>query len=124
MTTPILDQVLVAPGTPAGLADRDTARLIGPEDDPLSPDDGETEARAVLGRDVPQLARVQRQLWASGDRALLVVFQALDAAGKDSAIRHVMSGVNPQGVEVVSFRRPSAEELDHDFLWRIAKAAP
>ena len=56
--------------------------------------------------------------------ALLVVFQAMDAAGKDSAIEHVMSGVNPQGVQVFSFRKPSAEELDHDFLWRIAKALP
>ena len=55
---------------------------------------------------------------------LLVVFQAMDAAGKDGAIEHVMSGVNPQGVQVVSFKQPSAEELDHDFLWRIAKALP
>ena len=55
---------------------------------------------------------------------MLVVFQALDAAGKDSAIEHVMSGVNPQGVQVVSFKQPSDEELDHDFLWRIAKALP
>ena len=55
---------------------------------------------------------------------MLVVLQAMDAAGKDSAIEHVMSGVNPQGVQVVSFKKPSAEELDHDFLWRTSKALP
>jgi PPK2 family polyphosphate:nucleotide phosphotransferase len=63
-------------------------------------------------------------LWASDTRALLVVFQATDAAGKDSAIEHVMSGVNPQGVQVFSFKKPSDEELDHAFLWRISRAAP
>ena len=66
----------------------------------------------------------QELLWASDDYALLIVFQAMDAAGKDSTIEHVMSGVNPQGVHVVSFKKPSSEELDHTFLWRISKAAP
>ncbi|HEY7198452.1 MAG TPA: PPK2 family polyphosphate kinase [Gaiellaceae bacterium] len=82
------------------------------------------EAKAVLARGVEQLSQAQELLWASDTYAVLVVFQAMDAAGKDSAIEHVMSGVNPQGVQVVSFRKPSAEELDHDFLWRIAKAVP
>ena len=67
---------------------------------------------------------MQELLWASDRFALLVVFQAMDAAGKDSTIEHVMSGVNPQGVHVTSFKQPSSEELDHDFLWRIAKALP
>ena len=68
--------------------------------------------------------RRQELLWASDTYALLVVFQAMDGAGKDSAIKHVMTGVNPQGVHVVGFRQPSAEELDHDFLWRVSKALP
>ena len=71
-----------------------------------------------------ELSDAQELLWASDRFALLVVFQALDAAGKDSTIEHVMSGVNPQGVQVVSFRQPSSEDLDHDFLWRINKALP
>ena len=78
----------------------------------------------MLDQGVEDLARRQELLWASDSYSLLVVFQALDAAGKDSAIEHVMSGVNPQGVQVVSFKQPSDEELDHDFLWRIAKALP
>ena len=71
-----------------------------------------------------ELSDAQELLWASDTYALLVVFQALDAAGKDSTIEHVMSGVNPQGVHVVSFRSPSAEELDHDFLWRTSRCLP
>ena len=63
-------------------------------------------------------------MWASGNHAVLIVFQAMDAAGKDSTIKHVMSGVNPQGVDVISFKKPSAEELDHAYLWRISQAAP
>ena len=77
-----------------------------------------------MARGVDELADAQELLWASDDHALLVVFQAMDAAGKDSTIKHVMTGVNPQGVHVVSFKQPSSEELDHTFLWRIAKAAP
>ena len=66
----------------------------------------------------------QELLWASDVYSVLVVFQAMDAAGKDSTIEHVMSGVNPQGVHVASFKKPSSEELDHNFLWRISKALP
>jgi polyphosphate kinase 2 (PPK2 family) len=61
---------------------------------------------------------LQQLLYASNSYAVLLIFQAMDAAGKDSAIRHLMSGVNPQGCQVFSFQHPSAEELDHDFLWR------
>ena len=78
----------------------------------------------MLARGVDELADAQELLWASDTYALLVVFQAMDAAGKDSTIKHVMTGVNPQGVHVVSFKQPSSEELDHTFLWRTAKAAP
>jgi PPK2 family polyphosphate:nucleotide phosphotransferase len=122
----VLDQLRVEPGTPAGLAGRDTLRggLEGTPYEALARDEVESGARELLERDVAELARVQEQLWAADSYALLVVFQAMDAAGKDSAIGHVMSGVNPQGVQVVSFKQPSSEELDHTFLWRIAKAAP
>jgi PPK2 family polyphosphate:nucleotide phosphotransferase len=120
----ILEHVTVAPGTPAALATRDPAWLGGADYEHLSTETLEAEARSVLARDVEQLAQMQSLLWASDSRAVLVVFQAMDAAGKDSAIGYVMSGVNPQGVQVVGFKQPSSEELDHTFLWRIAKAAP
>ncbi len=71
-----------------------------------------------------QLADLQDVLYAQDRHALLLIFQAMDAAGKDSAIKHVMSGVNPQGCQVFSFKRPSAEEMDHDFLWRTNKSLP
>ena len=76
------------------------------------------EYKKLLEHHVESLAELQRLHYASGRRALLLVFQGMDSAGKDGAIRHVMSGVNPQGVEVFSFKQPSAEELKHDFLWR------
>jgi PPK2 family polyphosphate:nucleotide phosphotransferase len=120
----ILDHLRVAPGTAAAIADRDPGWTGGPDYEGLTHDGLKREAKAVLARDVERLSEAQELLWASDSRALLVVFQALDAAGKDSAIEHVMSGVNPQGVQVFSFKTPSAEELDHDFLWRTAKAAP
>src|SRR4029079_18135846 len=71
-----------------------------------------------------QLCVLQDKLYAQDRYALLLVFQAMDAAGKDSTIRHVMSGVNPQGCQVYSFKTPSDEELDHDFLWRTYKCLP
>src|SRR5436309_2338352 len=73
---------------------------------------------AALKAHVARLSRQQEMLYASARYALLVIFQGMDAAGKDSAIRHVMSGVNPQGCEVHSFKQPSPEEQAHDFLWR------
>jgi len=81
-------------------------------------------AEKILTQDVSALAEAQEMLYADDSWALLVIFQAMDAAGKDSTIKHVMSGVNPQGVQVYSFKHPSAEELDHDFLWRCTKALP
>lgn len=71
-----------------------------------------------------ELVQLQRRLYAEGRRKLLVVLQAMDAGGKDGTIRHVFQGVNPQGVRVHSFKKPTEEELDHDFLWRIHKAVP
>ena len=77
-----------------------------------------------LEKNIKRLAELQDVLYAQNVYALLIIFQAMDAAGKDSTIEHVMSGINPQGCQVVSFKQPSAEELDHDFLWRCAIATP
>ena len=82
------------------------------------------DAKAMLADGVERLSALQEKLYAQNSFAVLAVFQAMDAAGKDGAIKHVMSGVNPQGCQVHSFKAPSHEELDHDFLWRIAKALP
>jgi PPK2 family polyphosphate:nucleotide phosphotransferase len=82
------------------------------------------DARAALKENITRLADLQYQLYAEDSRSLLVVFQAMDAGGKDGTIRHVMSGLNPQGCRVTSFKVPTTEELDHDFLWRIHKAMP
>ena len=120
----IHDELVVKPGSHAGLEGRDTSWTGGGYYDDLSKHALDAKAKAVLAEGVEQLSDAQELLWASDSRALLVVFQAIDAAGKDSTIEHVMSGVNPQGVHVVSFRRPSDEELDHTFLWRIASAVP
>jgi len=81
-------------------------------------------AKAMLEQDVERLAKLQERLYAHDRWALLVVLQAMDAAGKDGVIKHVMSGVNPQGCEVHPFKAPNAEELDHDFLWRVAMRLP
>jgi len=81
-------------------------------------------AAEMLARGVDWLAEEQEKLYAQDRWGVLLVFQAMDAAGKDSTIKHVMSGVNPQGVQVTSFKAPSSEELDHDFLWRCMKALP
>jgi len=86
--------------------------------------DGKKEAKETLEEDTSALADAQRLLWADGRRSVLVILQGLDAAGKDGTIRHVMSGVNPQGCEVRSFKAPSAEELDHPFLWRPTRFLP
>jgi PPK2 family polyphosphate:nucleotide phosphotransferase len=78
----------------------------------------------LLAEHVAQLSALQQLQYASNTYALLLIFQAMDAAGKDGAIKHVMSGVNPQGCQVFSFRHPSAEELEHDFLWRTTQCLP
>lgn len=89
---------------------------LGPEDKPLM--------KKTLQLGVDYLAELQDILYAQDKWSLLLIFQAMDAAGKDGAIKHVMSGVNPQGCQVTSFKGPSAEELDHDFLWRCIKQLP
>jgi PPK2 family polyphosphate:nucleotide phosphotransferase len=82
------------------------------------------EAKEILARGVSWLAELQSRLYAQDRWSVLLVFQAMDAAGKDGTIKHVMSGVNPQGVQVYSFKQPSAEDIDHDFLWRTTKCLP
>lgn len=82
------------------------------------------EAKDQLAIDVEKLAELQSMLYAQDRYSVLIIFQAMDAAGKDGTIKHVMSGINPQGCQVYSFKQPSAEELDHDYLWRINRCLP
>ena len=89
---------------------------LGSEDKP--------RAKDALAMGVRALAELQDMLYAQDRWAVLLIFQAMDAAGKDGTIKHVMSGVNPQGCQVYSFKAPSSEELDHDFLWRCMKYVP
>ncbi len=99
------------------LTDHDPADTRGLEID-------KQEAKSMLAQDIERLAELQEMLYAHHRWAVLAIFQAMDAGGKDSAIEHVMTGVNPQGCEVHAFKAPSAEELDHDFLWRAATRLP
>jgi PPK2 family polyphosphate:nucleotide phosphotransferase len=85
---------------------------------------GKKEAAELLKHGIAGLAEEQDMLYAQDSWSLLLVFQAMDAAGKDSTIKHVMSGVNPQGCQVVSFKQPTSEELNHDFMWRCARHLP
>ena len=120
----VLRELAVAPGDDADLAKRSTLHT---DTDWPTASKGRA-AKEVIDEDLAAfkggLQRVQQQLYASGTRALLIVFQALDAAGKDGTIQHVMSGVNPQGCSVTSFKRPSDTELRHDFLWRCNASLP
>jgi polyphosphate kinase 2 (PPK2 family) len=108
--------------------------LIRPEQkvdlDAFDPDDtslllgGKPEARERLPAIVDRLAEGQELLYAGHERKLLIVLQGMDTSGKDGTIRHTMRGFNPQGARVVSFKKPSDEELDHDFLWRVHAKVP
>jgi len=111
---------------PYRVTDGETFRLkdVDPGDTWGLDSDAKDEAKEWLGRGVEWLAEEQDRLYAQDRWSLLLVFQAMDAAGKDGTIKHVMSGVNPQGCQVYSFKQPSAEELDHDFLWRSSKSLP
>jgi PPK2 family polyphosphate:nucleotide phosphotransferase len=82
------------------------------------------EGSEILERGIKQLAEMQDKLYAHNEYSMLIVFQAMDAAGKDSSIKHIMSGLNPQGVKVTSFKTPSSTELDHDYFWRHYKELP
>ena len=99
--------------------------LAGRDTDGEAPDGTDAEAgKALLAEGVERLSALQQALYADGRWALLAAFQAMDAGGKDGTIRHVMSGVNPQGVSVTSFKQPGTAEIGHDFLWRIHAAVP
>lgn len=82
------------------------------------------DAKELLEKNIEKMTKLQDKLYASDKYSLLLIFQAMDAAGKDSTIKHVMSGLNPQGTQVYSFKQPSKEELDHGYLWRIYKSLP
>jgi PPK2 family polyphosphate:nucleotide phosphotransferase len=106
----------IEPGTKVHLSGLDPNDTLGFE--------GKAAVLEGLQKNLAELAKLQYLLYAENKRALLVVLQAMDAGGKDGTIRHVMSGLNPQGCRVTSFKVPSAEEADHDFLWRIHHAVP
>ena len=86
--------------------------------------DSPAEYEKILAEHIHELSKLQQLLYGHNRYSLLLIFQAMDAAGKDGAIKHVMSGVNPQGCQVFSFKRPSAEDLAHDFLWRTTRCLP
>src|SRR5258706_20949 len=102
------DRLLVPPGKKIRLKDYDPGYIGKVE--------SKEEAHAKLVAGVERLAKYQDVLYAQNSHALLIIFQAMDAAGKDGTIKHVMSGVNPQGTQICSFKVPSSEEIDHDFL--------
>jgi PPK2 family polyphosphate:nucleotide phosphotransferase len=116
-----IDQWRVPPNKTIHLKDFDPGWAGDPD---LPKAERKQFAENVLSQDVSKLAEAQDKLYASNRWSILIILQAMDAAGKDGTIKHVMSGVNPQGCEVVSFKQPSAEELDHNFLWRYATAVP
>jgi len=107
--------LLVTPGSKIRLSSMDASDTHGME---------KAKAEALLEKDRDRLSVLQYLLYAEGRRALLVVLQGIDAAGKDGTIRHVMSGLNPQGVRVTSFKAPEGAEKRHDYLWRVHNAAP
>jgi PPK2 family polyphosphate:nucleotide phosphotransferase len=114
-TRKLIDRVIARPGRRIRLKDYKTN---------WTTDLGKEEARTQLAEGVRKLAEQQDMLYAQDTYAVLLIFQAMDAAGKDGTIKHVMSGINPQGCQVFSFKAPSSEERDHGYLWRSAKALP
>jgi PPK2 family polyphosphate:nucleotide phosphotransferase len=120
----ILDLFRVPPGKKVRLKDHDTGWAQTKEMKELGKSDIKERAREILDRNLEDLAEAQELLYADDRYSVLIVLQAMDAAGKDGTIKHVMSGVNPQGCQVFSFKKPSAEELDHNFLWRYMRCLP
>lgn len=120
---PFADRLRVKPGSKVRLGSIDPGDLRALR---LKPARGglERPARAEIAACVERMQGLQYRLWAEHQRSLLIVLQGMDTSGKDGVVRHVFSGLNPQGVAVTSFKAPSAEELNHDFLWRIHAAAP
>ncbi len=112
----IIEPYCITKGEKFRLKDHDPADTNGIKD--------KQQAQGLLEDGTALLSHMQEKLYAQDRWALLLIFQAMDAAGKDGAIKHVMSGVNPQGCDVSSFKSPSSEELDHDYLWRTHKCIP
>jgi PPK2 family polyphosphate:nucleotide phosphotransferase len=120
----IIEQFRVRPGKRLKLKDHDTGWAQTKELKELGKDAVRERAQTVLAQNLADLAEAQELLYADDRYSVLVILQAMDAAGKDGTIKHVMSGVNPQGCQVFSFKQPSHEELDHNFLWRSMKCLP
>jgi len=120
----ILNALRVPPGKKVRLKDYDPGWAVIPELVAFGKEAVTDRARELLAENLEELAQAQELLYANDVYSVLIVLQAMDAAGKDGTIKHVMSGVNPQGCQVFSFKAPSAEELDHNFLWRYMRALP
>jgi PPK2 family polyphosphate:nucleotide phosphotransferase len=120
----ILNLFRLKPGKKVRLKDHDTGWAQTKEMKELGKDAVKERAREILDKNLEELAEAQGLLYADDRYGVLIVLQAMDAAGKDGTIKHVMSGVNPQGCQVYSFKKPSAEELDHNFLWRYMRCVP
>src|SRR6516164_9520949 len=119
-----LDIFRLKPGKKLCLKDHDTGWAQTKEMKELGKDVVKDRAKEILDKNLEELAEAQELLYADDRYALLIILQAMDAAGKDGTIKHVMSGVNPQGCQVFSFKKPSAEEVNHNFLWRYMKSLP
>ena len=115
MKKDILKDLLAKPGK---------KHLVSDFDSSFTGNLSKQDAKEQLAKDIEKLSELQSMLYAQDRYSVLVIFQAMDAAGKDGTIKHVMSGINPQGCQVYSFKQPSAEELDHDYLWRINRSLP
>ncbi|HVK16438.1 MAG TPA: polyphosphate kinase 2 family protein [Fimbriiglobus sp.] len=120
----IIDLFRVPVGKKVRLKDYNPGWKQSEEFEDLGKDALKERARQILDQNLAQLAEAQNLLYADDRYSVLIVLQAMDAAGKDGTIKHVMSGVNPQGCQVFSFKKPSAEELDHNFLWRYSRCLP
>ncbi len=120
----IVDLFRVPTGEKVRLKDYDPGWAQTEEIKESDKDAVKNRARELLDQNLAELDQAQQLLYADNRYAVLIVLQAMDAAGKDGTIKHVMSGVNPQGCQVFSFKKPSAEELEHDFLWRFAQRLP
>jgi PPK2 family polyphosphate:nucleotide phosphotransferase len=120
----IIDLFRVPPGQKVRLKDHNPGWKQTDEFEELGKGSVKDRAKQVLDQNLADLAEAQSLLYADDRHAVLIVLQAMDAAGKDGTIKHVMSGVNPQGCQVFSFKKPSAEELDHNFLWRYMRCLP
>ena len=115
MKKDILKDLLAKPGK---------KHLVSDFDSSFTGDLSKQDAKEQLAKNIEKLSELQSMLYAQDRYSILIIFQAMDAAGKDGTIKHVMSGINPQGCQVYSFKQPSAEELDHDYLWRINRSLP